>query len=237
MQEFCHRCGGELPERSGESPFCPQCGAPQLSLSLENQSVETGGEPVEGAEGAASTGAQPAAGARKVEWKTAIRCAAAVAGVGALLSVGAIRVDVLSPVSFLWIMSASLITLVFYQRRRPAAWMDVRVGARIGVVVGVCLALELGVAMAGAGLVARFGLHAMGSFDAQMTAQVQKAVQQSSTPVPAEMMGLLGSPEFRGGMILAGFAFLSAGLVVMSTLGGAFGGLLGQLRMRRGPAV
>jgi hypothetical protein len=239
MQEFCHRCGGELPAGSGEYPFCPQCGAPQLSLSLENQSVETGGEPVEGAEGAAAstTGALPAANPRQVEWKTAIRCAAAVAGVGAGLSVVAIRVDLLSPVSFLWIMSASLITLGFYQRRRPAAWMDVRVGARIGVVVGVCLALEVGTAMAGAGLVARFGLHAMGGFDAQMAAQVQKAIQQSSTPVPAEMMGLLGSPEFRGGMILMGFALLSSGLVVLSTLGGAFAGLLGQLRMRRGPVA
>jgi hypothetical protein len=38
-------------------------------------------------------------------------------------------------------------------------------------------------------------------------------------------------------MIRAAFAFLAAGLVVLSTLGGAFGGLLGQLRMRRGPAV
>jgi hypothetical protein len=241
MPEFCHRCGGELPEASGESPFCPQCGAPQLSLALEKQSVETGGEPadaVAGAtDGAASTGALPAANPQQVAWKTAIRCAAAVAGVGALLSVAAMRVDVLSLVSFPWIMSASLITLGFYQRRRPAAWIDVRVGAHIGVVVGVCLALELGTALAGAGMVARFGLHAMGNFDAQMAAQVQKAIQQSSTPVPPEMMGLLESPEFRGGMMLAGFAFLAAGLVALSTLFGAFGGLLGQLRMRRGPAA
>lgn len=112
--------------------------------------------------------------------------------------------------------------------------MDVRVGARIGVVVGLCLALELGIAMAGAGLVERFGMHAMGSFDAQMTAQVQKAVQQSSTPVPAAMIGFLQSPEFRGGMMLAGIAFLSAGLVVLSVLFGAFHGLL---RMRRRPAA
>jgi hypothetical protein len=234
MQEFCHRCGGELPAGSGESPFCPQCGAPQLSLALENQSLETGGEPLGAIDGAASTDALPAASPRQVEWKTAIRCAMAVAGVGALLSVGSIRVDVLSKVSFLWIMSASLITLGFYQRRRPAAWMDVRVGARIGVVVGVCLALELAIALACAGLVARFGLHAMGGFDAQMAAQWQKAIQQSSTPVPAEMMGIVESPEFRAGMMLAGFACVAAGLVVLSTLGGAFAGLL---RMRRGPAA
>ena len=205
-----------------------------MSLALDCQSAETGGEPVGAIDGAASTDALSAARPRHVEWKTAIRCAAAVAAVGALLSLGSIQVSLLSSVSFLWIMSASLITLGFYQKRRPAAWMDVGVGARIGVVVGVCLALELGIAMAGAGLVARFGLHAMGNFDAQMSAQVQKTVQQSSTPVPAEMMGLLGSSEFRGGMILAGFAFLAAGLVVLSSLGGAFAGLL---RMRRRPAA
>jgi hypothetical protein len=234
MQEFCHRCGGELPERSGESPFCPQCGAPQLSLALENQSVEAGGAVGALDAAAGTTGALPDASPRQVEWKTAIRCAIAVAGVAALLSLAAIRIDALTFVSSLWIMSASLITLGFYQNRRPTAWMDVRVGARIGVVVGLCLALELGIAMAGAGLVERFGMHAMGSFDAQMTAQVQKAVQQSSTPVPAAMIGFLQSPEFRGGMMLAGIAFLSAGLVVLSVLFGAFHGLL---RMRRRPAA
>jgi hypothetical protein len=112
--------------------------------------------------------------------------------------------------------------------------MDVRVGARIGVVVGVCLALEMGIALAGAGLVERFVLHSMGSFDAQMTAQVQKAVQQSSTPVPAAMIDFLGSPEFRGGMVLAGLASLCVGLLALSTLGGAFYGLL---PMRRRPVA
>ncbi len=234
MQEFCHRCGGELPAGSGESPFCPRCGAPQLSLALENQSAEAGVELAGVVAGAASTGAVPASGPRQVEWKTAIRCAAAVSAVGAALGLAATRVEMLSPVSFLWTVSASLITLGFYQRRRPAARMDVGVGSRIGVVVGVCLILELGTAMAGAGLVARFTLHAMGSFDAQMVAQVQRAVQQSSTPVPSAMMGFLQSPEFRGAMVLAGLTFVSAALVALSTLGGAFAGLL---RMRRGPTV
>jgi hypothetical protein len=160
-----------------------------------------------------------------------------VAAVAAVLSVVALRVDVLSPLSLLWIMSASLITLGFYQKRRPAAWMDVRVGARIGVVVGICLAVELGVAMAGAGLVARFLLHSMGSFDAQMAAQIlvlQKTMQQQTTPVPADLLRFFNSPEFRAGSMLATFALVSAGLLVLSTLGGAFAGLL---RMRRGPSV
>jgi hypothetical protein len=111
MPEFCHRCGGELPSGSGESPFCPHCGTPQLFLAMENQSVETGGEPVVGPDGKVSTGTLPPPRPEQVEWKTAIRCAALVAGIGSVLSLAALRVDVLSPVSFLWIMSASLITM------------------------------------------------------------------------------------------------------------------------------
>ena len=223
-----------MPEGSGESPFCPHCGSPQLTLSLENQSAETGGEPAPGAVGAATTGVLPPPGTRQVDWKTAIRCAAAVAAIGSLLCVGAMRVQMLSPLSLLWVMSASLITMGFYQRQRPAAWMDVGIGARIGLVVGLCLAVGLGAAMAGWGLVARFALHSMGSFDQQMKEQVQRSIQQSATPIPAEMLGFIASPEFRAGIMLAGFAIVSAMLLALSTLGGAFAGLL---RMRRRPAA
>jgi hypothetical protein len=234
MQESCHRCGGELPAGSGESPFCPHCGSPQLTLSLENQSAETGGEAGSAAEGGATTGILPPPSPRQVDWKTAIRCAAAVAAIGALLSLGSMRLEVLSPISFLWVMSASLITLGFYQRQRPAAWVDVRIGARIGLVVGLCLAVGLGAAMAGWGLVARFVLHSMGSFDAQIAEQVQQSIQKSTTPVPSELTGFVKSPEFRAGIMLAGFAMVSVFLLALSTLGGAFAGLL---RMRRGPTA
>jgi len=234
MPEYCHRCGGALPEGSGESPFCPHCGTPQLFLALENQSVETGGEPAPGTDSADTTGAVPPPRPGQVEWKTAIRCAAGVAIVGALLSLIAVPVAPLSTLSFLWIMSASLITVGLYRKRRPAAWIDVRVGARIGLVVGICLALGLGAAMAAAGLVERYGMHAMGNFDSEMTAQLQKAIQQSATPVPAEMMGFLRSPEFRAGMMLVGFGFVSACLLVMSLVFGAFAGLL---RTRRAPVL
>jgi hypothetical protein len=233
MQELCHRCGGELPEASGESPFCPQCGTPQLFLALENQSVETGGEPAIGADGAPSTGRMPPPRPQQVDWKTAIRCAVLVAGVGAVLTLAAMRVDALSPFSLMWLMFASLITLGLYQKRRPAAWIDLRVGARIGVLVGLCLALGLGMVLAGWGLVVRFGLHAAGGFDSTMAAQLQEAIRRSSTP--PEMVGLMRSPEFRAGTMLGAFAFLSACLLAMSALGGAFAA--GLLRLRRRPAL
>jgi hypothetical protein len=233
MQESCHRCGGELPQGYDESPFCPHCGTPQLFLALENQSVQTGGEPAIAADGTPSTGRTPPPRPQQVEWKTAIRCALLVAGIAAALSLGSMKVDFLASVSLMWVVFASLITLGFYQKRLPAAWMDVRVGLRIGLLVGVCLAIGLGAVAAGSGLVARFGLHTMGTFDTAMSTQLQEAIRRSATPVPADMLGLVKSPEFRAGMMLGLFAFLSACLLLMSALGGAIGGML---KTRRGQA-
>jgi hypothetical protein len=48
------------------------------------------------------------------------------------------------------------------------------------------------------------------------------------------MMGLIRSSEFHAGMMLMGIAFLTAGLLAVSTLGGAFSGLLSS---RRRPAA
>jgi hypothetical protein len=167
-----------------------------------------------------------------VEWKTAIRCAVLVAGIAAVLGLVASRVQAISPLSWLWTVSGSLIAVALYQRRRPQAWMDAGVGARIGVVVGLALVTGYAVAMAVGGLVARYVLHSMAGFDAELTqmlhAQVEKAA--ATTPEPPDVVRFLYSPEVRAGMMLAGFAMVSGVLLVMSTIGGAVGGLL---RMRR----
>ena len=230
MHQYCHRCGGELPTADGESPFCPHCGAPQLRLSLENQSVPESATD----DSAASTGAKPPPRPKTIMWKAAIRCALFVAGVAAVLSLGAVRIQVFSSLTMLWVFSASLITMSLYQRSQPAAWMDMRVGARIGLVVGLCLALALGASTAGLGLISRYVLHSMAGFDTQMAEMLKHSLDQMPPEKASEIAGLVHSPEFRGGVMAGGFATMSAMLLVLSTAGGAFAGLL---RMRRGPAV
>lgn len=228
MHEFCHRCGGELSDGDGLSPFCPHCGAPQIYLVDHEQ-------PVELAEGS-TTGTAPPPAPRRVEWKTAIRCALLVAGVAAVLSVVAARFETVSPLSWLWTVSGSLITLALYQRRRPLAWMDAGIGARIGMVVGVVLVACLAIAMAAGGLVARYLLHNMASFDAQLTQQLHVQIEHAlaANPDAKSVKGYLYSPEFRAGMMLTGFAMVSGILLVLSTVGGAVGGLL---RTRRKVSV
>src|SRR5271154_6226523 len=160
MHESCHRCGGALPAGDGLSPFCPHCGAPQIYLLDHEQSDR--------AADADTTGTLPPPRPRKIEWRTAIQCAALVGAIAAVLSLVAERVPVITPLSSLWTISGSIIALGLYQWRRPLAWMDAGVGARIGIVVGLVLAVCLGITMAIVGLVSRYGLHTVPSYDAEL---------------------------------------------------------------------
>jgi hypothetical protein len=229
MHEYCHRCGGELPASDGVSPFCPHCGSPQIYLQdYEQQS---------GAAEADTTGAVPPPRPQQVEWKTAIRCAVLVAGIAAGLGLVSARVQLATPLSWLWTFSGSIITLALYQRRRPLAWMDAGVGARIGVVVGVALVAFFAVAMAIGGLVARYGLHSMAGVDAQLTEGLHAGFEKAAAmapPAPPEAQRFWYSPEFRAGMMLVTMGAMAGFLLVLSTVGGAVGGFL---RMRRKVSV
>ena len=228
MHEFCHRCGGELPAGDGAAPFCPHCGAPQIYL-LEHEPAPTTAED-------GTTGTLPPPRPQVVEWKTAIRCALLVAIVAGALSVVAARIPAVSALSSLWIISGSLITVGLYQWRRPLALMDAGVGARIGLVAGLALITCLGVSMAVAGLVARYGLHNMAAFDAQLTEQLHQQIEKAAAanPAPPEVIRFMYTPEFRAGIMLAGFAMVAGVLLLLSALGGA---VVGMLRTRRRASV
>jgi hypothetical protein len=219
MHALCHRCGEELPAESSGSVFCPYCGAPQIYLPEAAESE---------ASDAISTGVAPPPPPQPVDWKAAIVCAVLVALVGAVLSALSTRMAAFSMISWMWMLSASVIALGLYQRRRPQAQMDAMVGARIGVLVGVILITSIALTMAVAGLVARYRLHAMAGFDAELKAQIEKAA--TASPQPAEVMRAIYSPEFKAGIMLAGFSMLAGFILVLSTVGGAISGLL---RMRR----
>jgi hypothetical protein len=228
MQETCHRCGGELPAGSGESPFCPHCGAPQLFLSLENQSVETGGESGTAIISAAgeTTSAAPPPRPRQVEWQTAIRCALVVAGVDGVLNLLGERFPFAMAAGSLWTLSAAVITLGLYQRRSPSAWIDARVGARIGIAAGLLVAAATAIATAVAGLVSRFGLHENPLFIDQLApvlAQLRANVAASATP---DIVRFMSSPEFSAGFLLAGTGMSALFVLILSAMGGALGGLI-----------
>jgi hypothetical protein len=220
MHKYCHRCGGELPASAEVSPFCPHCGAPQIYFQDQEQQPSDAGPE--------TTGAIPPPRPQQVEWKTAIRCALLVSLIAAGLSVAAAQAQILSPLSWLWTISGSIITLGLYQKRRPLAWMDAGVGARIGVVVGLALVACLTLALAIGGLVARYGLHSMGSTDAQLTETIHASVERATTiaPVSPEAQKFWYSPEGRAGIMLVEIGVGSGILLILSAVGGAVSGFM-----------
>jgi hypothetical protein len=229
MGEYCHRCGGELSAfnasaSESRSPFCPHCGAPQLLLSDYTEPLSTGA----GSPAGTSTGTLPPPRPNQIDWRTAVRIAAIVAAVGAGLSLLAARVPIASPLGTIWVVSASMTTLAMYQRRRPLATMNAGVGAKIGILVGLALVLFLGAALSAGMVFARYRLHSLSGFDADMAKALKMQLDQlaATRPIPLDSLALINSPEFRAAIMLTGFGIALGGVFVISIFGGALGGLL-----------
>ncbi|QHN02037.1 zinc ribbon domain-containing protein [Granulicella sp. WH15] len=220
MYELCHRCGEELSGLPNSS-YCPHCGAPQLYLRDYMPS-----DPGPDSTGAAAP--PPPPDPRQIEWQMALRCAAVVAGGGAVLSLLSGPFPLLGLLCWGWIVSGSVIALGLYQKQRPLAWIDAGVGARIGLVVGLAMTAALALATSIMGLVARFGLKNMGDLDHEMSIRIHASITQmaATNPVPTEWLGIFYSQEFIAGMMLTVFASMAIVLIAVSTAGGAFAGMM-----------
>ena len=175
-----------------------------------------------------STGTLPPPLPNQVDWRLAIRTALLVALVAAVLGVLGDRVPNLFIFSFVWIISASLTTLALYQRRRPLASMNVRIGAKIGILVGVVLVFALGAVVSAGFFVARFGMHTLAAFDSEITSQMKQQIDQvvAKNPITSEQLSLIYSVQFRTGWMLFCLGVGLFMIFAISVFGGAVAGLL-----------
>lgn len=254
MQEYCHRCHGELPlaavgsKQSSDDAmlFCPRCSAPQILLP-EHMRVEP-------AVMAGTTGTMPPPlpadhpGARgQIDWRVALPAAAAIALVAAVLRIAGLKLEAASIVWFFWILAGANLALGVYAKRRPAAWMDARVGLRIGLVTGMLMCGAMAAAGGATGVVERYGLGGMAKFDddrAKDRAAGQEMVQSWMKEHAfdadvqknyAESMNspLAKSPEMLAGVALAGFGFEALVLMLISAGTGAINGMMRGARIAR----
>lgn len=251
MQELCHRCHGELPARytSGArgAPsrvedallFCPHCSAPQILLPAHMRT--------EGDSAPITTGTVPPPLSLSVEegqidWPVAISSGGLVAGIGAVLMVIGLKLSAVSVLSTFWLMGGSVLAMGLYTRRLPKASVDARSGLRIGLVTGLLLVGAVGVALAVAGVVVRFGMHGMGGFDAMMSQQFDAMLSQMAARMHEQnqdasfqqkVLAFMGSQEVRGGLAVFYVSFLGLILVLLSAGGGAFSGMMSRTRTTR----
>jgi hypothetical protein len=175
-----------------------------------------------------STGALPPPRPNAIDWKMAVRSSAVVAGIAVALSAAAAKIPNISPLSTIWIISASLTTLALYQRRRPMASMNAGIGAKIGILVGVTLAFALGAALSVGVVVARFGLHALAAFDAAIAQVMKQLIDQvaAKQTIAPEQIAFINTIQFRTGYMLFVFAIVLVLVFLVSVFGGAVAGLL-----------
>jgi hypothetical protein len=252
MHELCHRCHRELPSRGVGDPhsdenvllFCARCGAPQILLP-EHMRVEEDGAQTDVLSTTGTTPPPRPAGSDdsasgRIDWRAALPVAALIALAGMVLALAGMKWAGVQAMSVLWTMSGAVTALGLYARRRPLARVDGRVGLRIGVATGLLMVVAVAVGMAATGVVARYGLHAMGNFDSQRLQESQAAQQHwiawmhqqnqdkelEDRYVAIMNSPLVTSPEVRAGSALASMGFYACLILLLSAGGGAFAGMI-----------
>lgn len=217
MEHPCHSCHQAVEDGV---PFCQHCGAPQIRVATV--------EPPLGSESAAAEAQSPrdldafpttqhvSPVASPLEWSNALpACALAAAIAAVLMALGLM-------VPFLAVVGAGFLAVGFYRRRNPGVLIKAGAGARLGAVSGLlCFAMS---AVLEALALAIF--HNGAVLRDKMLEAIQQAASHATDPQAVAMLDYLKSPAGMAVMTLLVLIFAFVAFVVLSSLGGALGGIL-----------
>jgi hypothetical protein len=223
MEHPCHSCRQTVEDGL---PFCQHCGAPQIRVVTV--------EPLLASESAAAEGQSPrdmdafhttqhvSQVASAIAWSNALpACALAAAIAAVLMALGLM-------VPFLAVVGAGFLAVGFYRRRNPGVLIQAGAGARLGAVsgllcFGMSAVLELALAIFHKGALLRD----------KMFEAMQQAASRTTDPQAVAMLEYLKSPAGMSVMIVFVLIFAFVAFVVLSSLGGALGGIvLGRANRR-----
>ena len=225
MSTVCHNCRNDVPERA---LYCPECGAPQLSIQpAEDREAEQNAE-----------GAEPRLRhTGEIAWPAAFQAAALFAlPAGILISFQ----NVPAIFDMVWVVLGAIWTLRFYRRRAPRApSLTPRLGGRIGLVLGIFVAILAVVGQSLRLLIERFLLHQGGAIDGRLTAfaRAEIEIMRNSSPEAtaqlAELSHFLLSPSGRVALLLSGVLSTVFSSLVFGWLTGRFAYRYGSPRVRK----
>ncbi len=248
----CIRCQHPLTPDGGQLMYCSHCGAPQIFLSEELQEqaaaeVRQWHERATTAEPAAEEEAAPGTtgrlrrrlrrerAGREDRWPMAVEYALLSGAIALALNLGAMLFAPLWLIAWLWIVSAPILTVGFYNARKRTGPLTAGFAARLGLLTGLLVALCCAVVLTVGLVVSRFALHNTG-IDSQIAdtlSQIRSTTQAQYGNAAEPMLQLLGIPEFRVGFLLWMSAVTGTIYLLMST---ATAGLVGFMLARRRPA-
>ena len=216
MEHACHSCRQAVEDGV---PFCQRCGAPQIRVAtveppLVSESAGAEGQSARDLD-AFQTTRQVSPVASPIPWSNALPACALAAAIAAML----MALGLVAP--FLAVVGAGFLAVGFYRRRNPGVLIMAAAGARLGAVSGLlCFAmsavLELALAMFHKGAVLRD----------KMLEAIQQAGSHTTDPQAVAMLDYFKSPAGMAVMMVFVLIFAFVAFVVLSSLGGALGGIL-----------
>lgn len=209
MQHACDKCGAAVEDGT---PFCKQCGSPQIRVASFDLQTTSSPEPID-------YSFQP--DAASLQWSQALPAAAAaglVAAISMLLPFGAVG---------LGILAAGYISVRLYQRRVAGAMLTSGTGARLGAVAGVLGFVFFTIFTAIEVLV----FHAGGELHDALIQAVQQSISRTSDPQAQQALQYLKSPPGLALIMTMGLAIMFVVFLIFSSVGGALSAAL----LRRKP--
>ena len=221
MQNICYRCGRAIEE---QTPFCSDCGAPQIRVSTPEQPLEVPEkQPQDLPHELAKRPFPPSGGlalSTGIAWRDFIRAAAPLAAVTGILTVP------LAPLGLFVLLPANLIwAIARYRRNRPLA-IRAGQGARMGALMGV---LSFGFFLAC--FLATITLW-WRQYREIMIARINEIAAQNPDPQAQQMTQLLATPH---GLIVFTAIGLGSIFLIFLVIGMGSGALaitLGRARNR-----
>ncbi len=217
MEHLCHKCG--LNVEDGK-PFCSQCGAPQIRVTVP----EALAEPVLASDGVPSPPEAglllPVISASSVAegWSRDLKPCALAAAVAVILTFLGLN-------PFVAALGAGLLAVVLSRRRVTGNLIQPTTGVRLGALSGLLL---FGMSIIFESL-AVLVLHKGAELRSEMMDKIQQAAARYPGPEVQPFLEFAKSPD--------GFAFMMAGSLIFGLVAfialGTLGGALGAALMRR----
>lgn len=210
VDHACHRCDARITEGT---PFCPQCGAPQIRVSSSGPESSATAPLSPGTPGDLQPPSQPvfprhypdAAAPGDVRWRQALPLALTAGAASALLSF-------IPYLFFVWAALAGMWAVSRYRDRVPLAPPTTGAGARLGAVVGLIGGLIYGSLFTAMLLLVQ-------GFRSSFLQEMER--RAGGQPEAQEVLRLMSSPEGFATLITGMMALLLAIFIASAALGGA----------------
>jgi hypothetical protein len=218
MDHPCYKCGHSVDDGK---PFCAQCGAPQIRVSLPEPAVSDFAQSLPPGEIPAFPDPLAVPGTPNlvlpstlINWSIALRSCAIAAAIAALVMALGLMVPLLA------VLGAGFLAVNLYHRRNPAWNVTPRSGALLGALCGV---LFFGISAIFEGIaVALF--HTGGQVQQKMLDALQQAASRSSDPQVQAAFERLKTPEGLAVMLVFGVVVLFFISIAAGSLAGALAG-------------